>query len=133
MIDLLFKSITVNCLAGCYIRRSLLLNNFVLTGLQSPTPNIYVDNQDGSADIIQITLPPSNSAPTSPLTTHPVLSHQVQQQRPISFNNAKASTLDPNWQATKISIRERNAAMFNNELMADIHFIVGAPGNLLLT
>lgn len=101
----------------------------VFTGLQSPTPNIYVDNQDGSADIIQITLPPSNSAPTSPLTTHPVLSHQAQQPRPISFNNAKASTLDPNWQATKISIRERNAAMFNNELMADIHFIVGPLGN----
>ncbi|XP_057374297.1 BTB/POZ domain-containing protein 6-B-like isoform X1 [Daphnia carinata] len=96
-------------------------------GLQSPTPNLYVDNQDGSGDIIQITQPPSNSSvPTSPLTTHPLLSHQ--QQRPISFNNAKASTIDPNWQANKISIRERNAAMFNNELMADIFFVVGPPG-----
>ena len=53
---------------------------------------------------------------------------QQQPQRPISFNNAKASTLDPNWQATNISIRERNAAMFNNELMADIYFLVGPPG-----
>ena len=98
------------------------------TGLQSPTPNLYVDNQDGSGDIIQITQPPSNSSvPTSPLITHPLLSQQ-QQQRPISFNNAKASTIDPNWQANKISIRERNAAMFNNELMADIFFVVGPPG-----
>jgi hypothetical protein len=103
-------------------------------GLQSPTPNLYVDNQDGSGDIIQITQPPSNSSvPTSPLTTHPLLSHHQQQQRPISFNNAKASTIDPNWQANKISIRERNAAMFNNELMADIFFVVGPPGKNLLS
>lgn len=95
-----------------------------------------VDNQDGSSDdIIQITQP--SSAPTSPLSPLSPVSSVAQQQatpvqqvqqRPISFNNAKASTLDPNWQATKISIRERNAAMFNNELMADIYFLVGPPG-----
>ncbi|CAG9106013.1 unnamed protein product [Plutella xylostella] len=39
------------------------------------------------------------------------------------------ATLDPNWQATKPTIRERNAAMFNNQLMADIRFIVGQPGH----
>ncbi|XP_050420354.1 BTB/POZ domain-containing protein 6-B isoform X2 [Adelges cooleyi] len=38
-------------------------------------------------------------------------------------------TLDPNWQAIKSTVRERNAAMFNNDLMADIYFIVGNPGN----
>ena len=38
-------------------------------------------------------------------------------------------TQDPNWQATKSTIRERNAAMFNNPLMADIKFVVGSPGN----
>jgi len=37
-------------------------------------------------------------------------------------------TLDPNWQAIKSTVRERNAAMFNNDLMADIYFIVGSPG-----
>lgn len=37
-------------------------------------------------------------------------------------------TLDPNWQAIKSTVRERNAAMFNNDLMADIYFIVGTPG-----
>lgn len=36
--------------------------------------------------------------------------------------------MDPNWQATKPTVRERNAAMFNNELMADIKFLVGPPG-----
>lgn len=37
-------------------------------------------------------------------------------------------TGDPNWQATKSTVRERNAAMFNNELMADIKFVVGSDG-----
>ncbi|KAI4468938.1 BTB And C-terminal Kelch [Popillia japonica] len=40
-----------------------------------------------------------------------------------------SSTLDPNWQATKPTVRERNAAMFNNDLMADVRFIVGSPGS----
>ena len=71
-----------------------------------------------SGEVIQITQPPSNSTPTSPLAS----------PRPISFNNAKASTLDPNWQAAKTNIRERNAAMFNNELMADVFFVVGPSG-----
>ncbi|KAG5895181.1 hypothetical protein JTB14_007347 [Gonioctena quinquepunctata] len=39
------------------------------------------------------------------------------------------NTLDQNWQATKPTVRERNAAMFNNDLMADIRFLVGTPGS----
>lgn len=42
------------------------------------------------------------------------------------------ATLDPNWQATKPTVRERNAAMFNNQLMADITFIVGGPGKYFI-
>ncbi|XP_044745356.1 BTB/POZ domain-containing protein 6 isoform X1 [Coccinella septempunctata] len=38
-------------------------------------------------------------------------------------------TQDPNWQAVKSTVRERNAAMFNNELMSDVKFIVGTPNN----
>jgi len=30
-----------------------------------------------------------------------------------------------NWQATKMSVKERLAFMFNNEILADVHFIVG--------
>jgi len=35
------------------------------------------------------------------------------------------STRDPNWQSNKATVRERNSAMYNNSLMADIHFLVG--------
>lgn len=41
-------------------------------------------------------------------------------------------TGDPNWQATKPTVRERNAAMFNNELMSDISFVVGSDGKAFL-
>ena len=50
---------------------------------------------------------------------------------PIRRANNVASNplLDPNWQANYRSVRERNAIMFNNELMADVHFKVGSfPG-----
>ncbi|XP_013192203.1 BTB/POZ domain-containing protein 6-B isoform X1 [Amyelois transitella] len=40
------------------------------------------------------------------------------------------ATLDPNWQATKPTVRERNAAMFNNQLMSDITFRVGSPDHI---
>ncbi|XP_077477773.1 BTB/POZ domain-containing protein 6-B-like [Stigmatopora argus] len=32
------------------------------------------------------------------------------------------------WQCSHPTLRERNALMFNNELMADVHFMVGPPG-----
>lgn len=35
------------------------------------------------------------------------------------------SETDSNWQASCKTVHERNAVMFNNELMADVHFIVG--------
>uniref|UniRef100_A0A8C9E6F9 BTB domain-containing protein n=1 Tax=Phocoena sinus TaxID=42100 RepID=A0A8C9E6F9_PHOSS len=34
----------------------------------------------------------------------------------------------PNWQVPYPTIRERNAVMFRNDLMADVHFVVGPPG-----
>ncbi|XP_062037777.1 BTB/POZ domain-containing protein 6 [Lepus europaeus] len=34
----------------------------------------------------------------------------------------------PHWQSFHPTLRERNALMFNNELMADVHFIVGPLG-----
>lgn len=47
----------------------------------------------------------------------------------MSYANVGASnandTADPNWQATKATVLERNAAMFNNELMSDVTFVVG--------
>ncbi|XP_061499004.1 BTB/POZ domain-containing protein 6-B isoform X3 [Anopheles gambiae] len=44
----------------------------------------------------------------------------------VISSTTAADTADPNWQANKSTVRERNAAMFNNELMADIRFIVGS-------
>jgi hypothetical protein len=38
------------------------------------------------------------------------------------------STEEQDWQASKTGVRERNAAMCNNELMADIRFIVSNNG-----
>ncbi|ESO86871.1 hypothetical protein LOTGIDRAFT_166873 [Lottia gigantea] len=36
---------------------------------------------------------------------------------------------DHNWQATQTTVRERNAVMFNNPLMADVQFTVGVAPN----
>ncbi|XP_061699239.1 BTB/POZ domain-containing protein 6-B-like [Syngnathoides biaculeatus] len=42
---------------------------------------------------------------------------------------AAAAAAEPRgWQGSHPTLRERNALMFNNELMADVHFIVGPPG-----
>ena len=41
-----------------------------------------------------------------------------------SANHQPASVLDHNWQANKTTVRERNAVMFNNEMMADVYFKV---------
>ena len=44
----------------------------------------------------------------------------------ISGFSLASTSSDPNFQAT--SLRERNAAMLNNELMADVYFVVGPTG-----
>uniref|UniRef100_UPI003AAD78B6 BTB/POZ domain-containing protein 6-B-like isoform X1 n=1 Tax=Centroberyx gerrardi TaxID=166262 RepID=UPI003AAD78B6 len=55
----------------------------------------------------------SSSAATTPTT-----------QQNITNNNIDP----PSWQCSHPTLRERNALMFNNELMADVHFIVGPLG-----
>ncbi|KAM6968465.1 BTB/POZ domain-containing protein 6-B-like [Tautogolabrus adspersus] len=55
----------------------------------------------------------SSSAATTPTT-----------QQNINNNNVDP----PSWQCSHPTLRERNALMFNNELMADVHFIVGPMG-----
>ncbi|XP_051504214.1 BTB/POZ domain-containing protein 6-A isoform X1 [Myxocyprinus asiaticus] len=42
----------------------------------------------------------------------------------INNNNVEI----PSWQSAHPTLRERNALMFNNEQMADVHFIVGPTG-----
>ncbi|TRY65429.1 hypothetical protein DNTS_021899 [Danionella cerebrum] len=47
------------------------------------------------------------------------------QQQNLNNNNTIQCC---NWQGLYSTIRERNAVMFNNELMADVHFVVGQSG-----
>ncbi|XP_069116320.1 BTB/POZ domain-containing protein 6-B-like [Argopecten irradians] len=51
---------------------------------------------------------------------------QLPRSPPPSLPNAKASE-EFNWQANMTNVRERNAVMFNNPLMADVFFNVGSP------
>lgn len=76
-------------------------------------------------DNMQVTQP--CSAPSSPLASPGALS-STSFTIPSNGTSTATDTADPNWQASKPTIRERNAAMFNNELMADIKFIVGSDG-----
>ena len=41
-------------------------------------------------------------------------------------NNSLQVTIDPQWQSTKFKVRDRNAVMFNNTLLADVWFNVGS-------
>ncbi|XP_014013038.1 BTB/POZ domain-containing protein 3 [Salmo salar] len=50
---------------------------------------------------------------------------QEYQQQNLNNNNTIQNC---NWQGLYSTIRERNSVMFNNELMADVHFVVGQTG-----
>lgn len=73
---------------------------------------------------MQITQPAS--VPNSPLSSPSIV--QTTSASPVNFT-VVPNTTDPNWQASKSTVRERNAAMFNNELMADVKFLVGSSGH----
>lgn len=85
------------------------------------SPNMETDSP-AQREMIQIS--PPCTVPSSPAAS-PVVQITTSLSLPYNIN----ATNDPNWQATRPTIRERNAAMFNNELMADVHFIVGSNGN----
>lgn len=94
------------------------LNNGHLL-LSPPHNNSHMQREN-----MQVTQP--SSIPSSPLT-----SPGAQSSTSFTMPNNSMFTIDtgdPNWQATKPTVRERNAAMFNNELMSDISFIVGSDG-----
>lgn len=90
--------------------------------LLSP-PHNNAQMQRNENHTMQITQP--CSAPSSPIAS-PGAHSSTSFSLPCNlFTN---DTGDPNWQANKSTVRERNAAMFNNELMSDICFIVGSDG-----
>uniref|UniRef100_A0A8C0DVM0 BTB domain-containing protein n=1 Tax=Balaenoptera musculus TaxID=9771 RepID=A0A8C0DVM0_BALMU len=68
-----------------------------------------------AADIFRRRKPANSSSTTV---------HQYHQQNLSNHNLIPA----PNWQGLYPTIRERNAVMFNNDVMADVHFVVGPPG-----
>ncbi|XP_055618543.1 BTB/POZ domain-containing protein 6-B isoform X2 [Toxorhynchites rutilus septentrionalis] len=98
----------------------------IATGIQNGPGGRGVEN-------MQVTQP--CSAPSSPTITSPGALSSTSFCLPtgsssiggssVITSTTAADTGDPNWQATKSTVRERNAAMFNNDLMADIRFIVG--------
>ena len=87
-------------------------------------------NQNVRTENMQVTQP--SSGPSSPTIVSPGAMSTTSFSIPNSVINA-IDTGDPNWQATKPTVRERNAAMFNNELMADIRFVVGCDEQLVQT
>lgn len=74
----------------------------------------YVDDEEVNQEVPETKVVKATS-PQTPVNRQP---RQRAPPRPKTTN-------DHNWQANFATLRERNAAMFNNELMADICFIVG--------
>lgn len=97
------------------------LNSGIL--LLSPPHNNPLMHQ---RDNMQVTQP--CSLPSSPIASPGALSSTSAFTIPALNGLSTIDTTDPNWQATKPTVRERNAAMFNNDLMADIKFVVGCDG-----
>lgn len=59
-------------------------------------------------------------------THSPIQELTSQLFKALVTNVDSETTSDGNWQASKNNVRERNAAMFRNELMSDIVFVVGS-------
>ena len=62
----------------------------------------------------------NNNSSSGKRSALPVISNELTS----SFN--ALVTIDPNWQSTKSTVRERNAVMCNNAIMADVWFNVGS-------
>ena len=56
-------------------------------------------------------------------------SNNIQSNLSKSTDHSQTDQDDVTLQLAKPTIRERNASMFNNEMLSDVHFQVGPPGN----
>ncbi|XP_077299891.1 BTB/POZ domain containing protein 3 lute isoform X2 [Arctopsyche grandis] len=99
-----------------------LLDNINSGGLSLSPPHGGVLQREAGTQIMQS----CHSSPPSP-TGSPAPPSSPPTPTPPSMIVPPA-THDPNWQASRSTVRERNAAMFNNQLMADVKFLVGGPG-----
>ena len=79
-----------------------------------------VQQQGHRNSVVSVSSKKSAASPSSPQPSIPSISDSLAGQ----FN--ALVTIDPNWQSTKKTVRERNAVMCNNALMADVYFNVGA-------
>ncbi|XP_056336966.1 BTB/POZ domain-containing protein 6-B isoform X1 [Danio aesculapii] len=102
----------------CYEIVTLSLRKKMAAELYPASINTNLPNSNSTAvtaaskkTIVQVT-----QTVTTPTTTAT--------QQNINNNNVETAS----WQSTHPTLRERNALMFNNELMADVHFVVGPPG-----
>lgn len=68
---------------------------------------------------------PATATPNSGSASYVCTSGSNSSYAAVGASNA-IDTADPNWQASKATVLERNAAMFNNELLSDVKFIVGS-------
>jgi BTB/POZ domain-containing protein 3/6 len=95
--------------------------------MQQPSNNTTNNNDSNNLLVTQ-----PSSAPNSPIANSPSAQSSSSfclHSSALSINQESENpTNDPNWQANKASVRERNAVMFNNELMADVKFLVGCEG-----
>ncbi|EEC15006.1 topoisomerase TOP1-interacting protein BTBD1, putative [Ixodes scapularis] len=89
----------------------------------SPTPP-QQQQQSSSPPPYSASPPPAYLQCPSP----PPLPSRPSPQGAEPLRLGPGQTRDPNWQATKGSVRERNAAMLRNELMSDVRFLVGPKG-----
>ncbi|XP_013887376.1 BTB/POZ domain-containing protein 3, partial [Austrofundulus limnaeus] len=60
--------------------------------------------------------------------TKKLVSASIQNQNRQNLSNNNTAQGCFSWQGLYPTIRERNSVMFNNEMMADVHFVVGPPG-----
>ncbi|XP_047736582.1 BTB/POZ domain-containing protein 6-B isoform X2 [Hyalella azteca] len=90
---------------------------------------IQRQDSDPSAESAPMTIVQPSSAPTSPSHRYSDSPPSPSPKSPGHRSMGGMSTIasDPNFLAS--SLRERNAAMLNNELMADVHFVVGPQPN----
>ncbi|XP_068246479.1 BTB/POZ domain-containing protein 1-like [Palaemon carinicauda] len=93
----------------------------------SPVPvSVVTTNTSNSSSAVQIWNVPSAATVNSSSSSVPTSSNIV-----ISANNiSSANTVNNagpmyNWQATMTTVKERFAFLFNNEILSDVHFLVG--------
>ncbi len=104
--------------------------------LVSPPQDEHLQQQQREAPLsspIEVLSSPKSPRPPSVKSSRSGVCSPPPPQSPLpSISPTLASTfnalvtIDPNWQSAKRSVRERNAVMCNNALMADVYFVVGA-------